>query len=254
MLSFAARRFTAALPALALFALLAAVTAEATGRGWAAALGAIAAALPLTVALTVPAVAMGSGIGALLGLSAGLRPRSPAGWAGVLLGGIGPALPAFLLAAVFAALMTDRSFTLVLAWTALAAAPAAQAARVARAALDGALDGTMSGTTNGGGAILAARGRGLGDRAVLWHHAVPLGLAPVAGGLRGAVTAVVAGAVAVESLFALPGAGRLFLETMRDGDAGTAVAALAGLCGLAVLLNAAGAVLHGWFDPRFRTA
>ena len=250
MLSFAARRFTAALPALALFALLAAVTAEATGRGWAAALGAMAAALPLTVALTVPALAMGTGIGALLGLSAGLRPRSPAGWAGVLLGGIGPALPAFLLAAVFATLMTDRSFTLLLAWTALAAAPAAQAARAARAALDGALDGTM----NGGGAILAARGRGLGDRAVLWHHAVPLGLAPVAGGLRGAVIAVVTAAVAVESLFALPGAGRLFLETMRAGDAGTAVAALAGLCGLTVLLNAAGAVLHGWFDPRFRTA
>nr|WP_281418421.1 ABC transporter permease subunit [Azospirillum soli] len=193
---------------------------------------------------------MGTGIGALLGLSAGLRPRSLAGWAGMLLGGIGPAVPAFLLAAVFAALMTDRSFTLVLAWTALAVAPAAQAARVARQALDGALDGNMI----DGGAIFAARGRGLSNKAVLWHHAVPLGLAPVAGGLRSPVITVVAGAVAVEGLFALPGAGRLFLETMRAGDAGTAVAALAGLCGLTVLLNAAGAVLHGWFDPRFRTA
>lgn len=245
MLSFAARRLAAAVPALLLFTLLAAVTAEATGRGWSEALGATAEALPMTAALTVPALVAGTGIGALLGLSAGLRPHSPAGWVGGLLGGIGPALPAFLLAAVFATLMKGASFTLVLAWTALAMAPAAQAARVARGALDGALDG---------GSILAARGRGLGDRAVLWHHAVPLGLAPVAGGLRSAVIATVTGAVAVEGLFVLPGAGRLFLETTRAGDTGTAVAALAGLCGLTVLLNAISAVLHGWFDPRFRTA
>ncbi|WP_448206406.1 ABC transporter permease subunit [Azospirillum sp. sgz302134] len=240
MLSFAVRRLAAAVPALLAFALIAAAV-KGLGNG----LGVVLAALPVTVALTLPALALGSGLGALFGLTASLRPRSPAGWAGHLLGWAGPALPAFLLAALFVTAFKDTPAPVAFAAMALALPPAAQAARLARGAFDDALDS---------GAVLAARARGLDDRAVLWRHAVPMGLAPVAGGLRSAAVATVTGAVAVESLFGLPGTGRLFLDAVRTGDAGASLAALAGLCGLAVLLSALGAVLHGWLDPRLRSA
>lgn len=247
MLSFAVRRLVAVVPTLLVFALCAALAAVASGPGWADTLLAALVGLPVTAVLVLPALALGTLTGALFGLTASLRPGSVAGRLGALLGGAGPALPAFLLAAAFATLARSGPATLVLAWTALTVPPAAQAARLAREALDAELSGA-----SGGGVILAARGRGLGDRMILWHHAVLLGVAAVGAGLRAAVAATVTGAVAVEGLFGLPGAGRLFLAGARAGDAGNAVAALAGLCGLAVLLGAAGAVLHGWLDPRAR--
>ncbi|MCW2238354.1 ABC transporter permease subunit [Azospirillum canadense] len=260
MLSFAARRLAAVVPALLLFALCAALAAAAYAPDWSGALRSALAGLPVTVVLVVPPLAAGTLLGALLGLTASLRPRSLCGRAGRTLGALGPALPAFLLAAVLAApfTMMGRSgwAALPLAWLALAVPPAAQAARLAREALDDELHGddVKDGLPRapGGVALLAARGRGLGERTVLWHHAVPLGVAAVVGGLRIAVVATVAGAVAAESLFDVPGAGRLFVTAARASDAGIAVPALAALCGLAVLLGAGAAVLHGWLDPRAR--
>lgn len=247
-----ARRIAAAAPALLLCALLAAVAAEATGGDWADALTNVGAALTVTAGLALPALAGGTAVGALFGLAAAVRPRSPAGWLGRMLGGVGPALPGFLLAALFATAGRGTAVApgpawvalawVALAWTALAVPPAAQAARLARDALGRALDGE---------AALAARGRGLDGRTVLWRHAVPQALVPVTGALGMGSVAAVTGAVAVESLFGLPGAGALLVAAARQAEAGPAVAALAGLCALTILLKALGAVARGWFDPRF---
>ncbi|MBP2293976.1 ABC transporter permease subunit [Azospirillum rugosum] len=263
MLSFALRRLAAVVPALLVFALCAALAAAAYAHDWSGALRAALVGLPVTGALVVPPLAAGTLLGALLGLAASLRPRSLAGGAGRTLGALGPGLPGFLLAAVFAAsfAMEGRSAlaALPLVWLALAVPPAAQTARLAREALDDELHGPSGDgfgdelpRAPGSVALMAARGRGLGERAVVWHHAVPLGVAAVAGGLRIAAVATVTGAVAAESLFGLPGAGRLFTTAASTGNAGTAIPALAALCGLAVLLGAGGAVLHGWLDPRAR--
>ncbi|MBK3777947.1 ABC transporter permease subunit [Azospirillum brasilense] len=237
MLSLVLRRFLAVVPALLGLALAAAMVAALAGPGWAPALGAVLAALPATLALVLPALVLGTGLGALFGAQ---RPAQ-----GAVLGGVGPAMPGFLLAAIFAAALVKAPFTLGLA--ALALPAAAQAATLAGRARAGAEDTVL----------LAARGRGMDGSALLWRLTLPLGLSAAAGGLRSAVAGTVIGAVAVESLFGqtgFSGAGRLFVEAARAGDAGMAVAALAGLCGLAVLLNALGGALHGCIDPRARMA
>ncbi|WP_211107376.1 ABC transporter permease subunit, partial [Azospirillum brasilense] len=155
---------------------------------------------------------------------------------------VGPAMPGFLLAAVFAATLAKAPVPLGLA--ALALPAAAQAATLAGRARAEAEDTIL----------LAARGRGVDGSALLWRLTLPLGLSAAMGGLRSAVAGTVTAAVAVESLLGGNGAGRLFVEAARAGDTGMAVAALAGLCGLALLLNALGGALHGWLDPRARTA
>lgn len=228
MLSLVLRRVLAVVPALLGLALAAAVVAALAGPGWTQALGAALAALPATLALVVPALALGTGVGALLGV----------------LGGVGPAMPGFLLAAVFAATLAKAPALLGLA--ALALPAAAQAATLARRARAGAEDTVL----------LAARGRGIDGSALLWRLTLPLGLSAAMGGLRSAVAGTVTAAVAVENLFGtgFSGAGRLFVEAARAGDTGMAVAALAGLCGLAVLLAALGGALHGRIDPRARMA
>ncbi|MGY0830171.1 ABC transporter permease subunit [Azospirillum argentinense] len=235
MLSLVLRRVLAVVPALLGLALAAAVVAALAGPGWTQALGAVLAALPTTLALVVPALALGTGLGALLGVLGG---------AGALLGGVGPAMPGFLLAAVFAATLTRAPVLLGLA--ALALPAAAQAATLAGRARAGAEDTVL----------LAARGRGIDGSALLWRLTLPLGLSAAMGGLRSAVAGTVTAAVAVENLFGtgFSGAGRLFVEAARAGDTGMAVAALAGLCGLAVLLGALGGALHGRIDPRARMA
>ncbi|TWA68713.1 osmoprotectant transport system permease protein [Azospirillum baldaniorum] len=235
MLRLVLRRVLAVVPALLGLALAAAVVAALAGPGWTQALGAVLAALPATLALVVPALALGTGIGALLGVLGG---------AGAVLGGVGPAMPGFLLAAVFAATLAKAPVLLGLA--ALALPAAAQAATLAGRARAGAEDTIL----------LAARGRGMDGSALLWRLTLPLGLSAAMGGLRSAVAGTVTAAVAVENLFGtgFSGAGRLFVEAARAGDTGMAVAALAGLCGLAVLLGALGGALHGRIDPRARMA
>ncbi|OYD80504.1 ABC transporter permease subunit [Azospirillum brasilense] len=235
MLSLVLRRVLAVVPALLGLALTAAVVAALAGPGWTQALGAALAALPATLALVLPALALGNGLGALLGVMGG---------AGAVLGGVGPAMPGFLLAAVFAATLAKAPVLLGLA--ALALPAAAQAATLAGRARAGAEDTVL----------LAARGRGMDGSALLWRLTLPLALSAAMGGLRSAVAGTVTAAVAVENLFGtgFSGVGRLFVEAARAGDAGMAVAAFAGLCGLAVLLGALGRALHGWIDPRARMA
>ncbi len=233
MLSLVLRRVAAAVPALLGLALAAAAVAALAGNGWAQALGTALSALPATLALVLQALALGTGLGALLGTMGGV---------GAALGGAGPAIPGFLLAAALAATSTKAPVLMGLA--ALALPAMAQAATLAGRARAGAEDTVL----------LAARGRGLNGPVLLWRFALPLGLSAAAGGLRSATAGTVTGAVAVESLFGRTGTGRLFVEAARAGDAGMAAAALAGLVGLAVLLNALGGALRGWIDPRARMA
>ncbi|RIV97565.1 hypothetical protein, partial [Azospirillum brasilense] len=68
MLSLVLRRVLAVVPALLGLALTAAVVAALAGPGWTQALGAVLAALPATLALVVPALVLGTGVGALLGV------------------------------------------------------------------------------------------------------------------------------------------------------------------------------------------
>ncbi|MBK4719046.1 ABC transporter permease subunit [Azospirillum sp. YIM DDC1] len=234
MLSLVLRRVLAVVPALLGLALAAAMVAALAGPGWAPALGAVLAALPATLALVLPALVLGTGLGALFGALGGAL--------GAVLGGVGPAMPGFLLAAIFAATLAKAPVLLGLA--ALTLPAAAQAATLAGRARAGAEDTVL----------LAARGRGMDGSALLWRLVLPLGLSAAMGGLRSAVAGTVTAAVAVESLFGHTGAGQLFVEAARAGDTGMAFAALAGMCGLTVLLGALGGALHGFIDPRARMA
>lgn len=228
-------------------ALPAALLPVATGMALAAALGAdpsgaafgLLTALAVTLLLILPALAVGTAVGTLAGAWAGLLPRSFAGWFGRLLGALGPLLPGFLLAALAATAVHDGASAAPLGWTALALPAACQAARLSRPAMDRALDG---------GVVRMVQGFGLDDRAVLRHHALPAAAVPVMGGFRNAVLAAVTGAVALESLLGLPGAGALLIDAARGGSA-AALPPLVALCGLAAFLTALGAVARDWLDP-----
>jgi peptide/nickel transport system permease protein len=97
-----------------------------------------------------------------------------------------------------------------------------------------------------------ARAKGLTNEQLLRRHALPNALLPLLTAFAGLLPTLVAGAVVVETVFALPGTGRLLAEavTMHDYPvvvAGVLFTALARLLALA-LADA----LSAWADPRIR--
>ncbi|KAA0574950.1 ABC transporter permease subunit [Azospirillum sp. B21] len=205
---------------------------------------ALLSGLAVTLLLTLPSLAVGTALGALAGSWAAVAPRSVGGLIGRFLAGAGPLLPGFLLAAVAALAVRAGASAAPLGWTALAIPAACQAARLSRPAMERALGAGLE-----GGAVRMARGLGLDERTVLRHHALPQAVAPVMGGLRAAVLAAVVGAVALESLLDLPGAGALMIDAARAGSAAGSLPALVALCGLTALLGALGLAARDWIDP-----
>jgi peptide/nickel transport system permease protein len=94
---------------------------------------------------------------------------------------------------------------LVLPLLALVVRPTAQIAQVVAGLLAGEL---------GRQYIVAARGKGLTERRVIWHHALRNVWAPVAHAVAGAVRLLVAELIVVEWLFGWPGLGFLMAATL----------------------------------------
>ena len=97
-----------------------------------------------------------------------------------------------------------------------------------------------------------ARAKGLSEPAVIRHHALRNALLPAITEFTELLPALVAGAVVVEVVFALPGMGRLLAEAAATRDYPVLVGGvlLTGAARLLALLLAD--VLYLWADPRIR--
>lgn len=100
--------------------------------------------------------------------------------------------------------------------------------------------------------LLAAAARGLSRRRILWRHALPVALKPVAALYGILVGHLLSGSFAVEIVTAWPGLGRLTYDAMRARD----VYLVAGCAAAGSLVLAAGAILSDLLvavvDPRVR--
>ncbi len=97
-----------------------------------------------------------------------------------------------------------------------------------------------------------ARAKGLGTRAVLFHHVLRNALIPFITLLGATVPALFGGAVITEQIFAYPGMGQLFWQSAVDRDYATllGMTVITGL--LVVLGNLLADVLYAVVDPRVR--
>ncbi len=66
--------------------------------------------------------------------------------------------------------------------------------------------------------IRTARAKGLSERAVILKHALRNAILPLMVGLGGFLSAFVAGSIVIESVFGLPGMGRLMIEALNSRD------------------------------------
>ena len=216
----------------------------------------IARGLPLSATLGLCAVALAliSGIPAGIATAQWRGPGADLALAAV--GGLGVALPSFvigpLLALVFgvhlrwlpvAGWQPGAPRYLLLPVLTLALPLAVALARLTRASLLEVLRTPF---------IRSARARGLGEARVLWHHALRPALLPVVSYLGPAIAFVVTGSLVVEAVFGLPGTGRYLVQGAIDRDYPLVMGMVIVYGALTLLLNLLADLACGWLDPGVR--
>jgi peptide/nickel transport system permease protein len=100
--------------------------------------------------------------------------------------------------------------------------------------------------------VRTARAKGLRERTVTMKHALRNALIPLVTVAALNFGAVLGGVVVTETIFAWPGMGKLFLDSLIRGELYTLMAWLMVTAVLVVLFNLLADVLYGVLDPRIR--
>ncbi|MAF61270.1 MULTISPECIES: ABC transporter permease subunit [Pseudomonadota] len=219
----------------------------------------IADSLPVSLTLGGLAIVLALALGLAAGTVAALR---PGGWADetlMLAATIVTALPSFvtgpLLALVFGLWLGllpvgglgDGLLSAPQYWimpvVALALPVAGAIAKLARAGLAAALAQEH---------VRTARARGLGTGAIIARHALRPALVPVVSYLGPAAAGLLTGAVVIETVFALPGLGRYFVQGALNRDYPLIMAVILLYAALIIAFNLLADLLYGWLDPRSR--
>lgn len=228
------------------------------GRSWRTgqpALDLVLTRLGATLLLTATAFGLAMLVAIPLGVLAGAGRFRPIGWLASGIGVFGQALPAFWLGTVLILAFSVRfgwlpssgrsgASSLILPAVALAAFPAATSMRIVRVSVAEAIRMDY---------VRTAQAKGVPESMVLWRHVARNAILPaiayagVAGGF------LVAGAVAVESVFAWPGIGQLALQSVASRDLPVIQAFVAVVAVLIVLANLTSDLIAMVADPRLRS-
>jgi len=219
--------------------------------------------LPVTLELTLLAALAAALIGVPLGLlGGGGRRGGAADRASLAVGLLGVSLPDFwlgimliLLVSLGTGLLPSSGFVpftesplenlqhLILPAITLAASRAAVLGRLTRAAV---LDTVRRGF------VQYARAKGLAERAVLFRHVLPNAAIPIVTVLGLQTGYMLGGAIVVETIFTLPGVGRMTLDAVLERNYPVVQGTLLVIGAMFMLVNLLTDILYGVIDPRVR--
>ena len=100
--------------------------------------------------------------------------------------------------------------------------------------------------------IRTARAKGQVERKILFRHALKNAAAPIVTVVGIGVALLIGGVVVTESVFAIPGLGRLTVDAVLARDYPTIQAVILLFSGVYVLVNLAVDLAYSLFDPRIR--
>ncbi len=100
--------------------------------------------------------------------------------------------------------------------------------------------------------VRTAWAKGLAGRIVVYKHALKNALIPVVTIVGGQLGTLLAGTVVVETIFALPGMGRLTVEAILFRDYPVVQTNVMLVAGILVTLNLVVDLTYAWLDPRIR--
>jgi peptide/nickel transport system permease protein len=100
--------------------------------------------------------------------------------------------------------------------------------------------------------IRTARAKGQTERGVMTEHALRNAAVPIVTIIGVSITMLISGVVVTESVFNIPGLGRLMLEAVQARDYTIIQAVILLFSVIYVLINLSVDLLYGLFDPRIR--
>lgn len=102
--------------------------------------------------------------------------------------------------------------------------------------------------------ILTARAKGLSNFQVIWRHQIRNSILPIITTMGPRVAAVLTGTFVLERIFAIPGMGKFYVQSINDLDY-TMVLGMTAFYGLfLVIANLAVDIIYGYVDPRIKLA
>ena len=218
--------------------------------------------LPVTVELTLLAAACAALLGVPVGLLAGARRHGAADRASLALGLLGISIPDFWLGIMLiltfslaAGLLPSSGFVpfgedallnlqyLALPALTLSLSRAAALSRLTRAAVMDVVHRPF---------VQFARAKGLGEKAILVRHVLPNAAIPIVTVIGLQVGYMLGGAIVVETIFALPGLGRMTLDAVLERNYPVVQSGLRVVGAMFMLVNLVTDMLYGLLDPRLR--
>lgn len=97
-----------------------------------------------------------------------------------------------------------------------------------------------------------AAAKGLSFRTILFKHGLKNAMIPVVTILALSLPGVLGGAIITETIFAWPGAGRLFINALTQSDLALLMGYLIMVAFLVVFSNLLADVVYAWLDPRVK--
>jgi oligopeptide transport system permease protein len=222
--------------------------------------------MEVSVQLGIATFLFASIFGLSLGAAAALNQNGIGDYTGVFLATIGAALPSFVLAPIlqivfavelgwFTVLSSDYGFTqwltgdfsnwdqVVLPTLALGFLSMAFIARITRAAMLEVLRQDY---------IRTARSKGLRDFMVVFRHAAKNAMIPVLTILGPIFAGLIVGSFIVETAFAIPGLGRLFVTSVISRDYGLIMGVTIFFTVIIAVVNLIVDIMYAAVDPRIR--
>ncbi len=210
--------------------------------------------LPKTAALGLVAFLIAVLVGIPLGMAASLKHNSTIDYISVVFSTIFASIPGFVLGILLIIVVSVKlhlvptggwgsARQIILPAFALAALPAAYISRVTRAAMLDVMRQDYART---------ARAKGLSERVVLVRHIFRNAMIPVMTIAGPELAALVTGSFIIESVFSIPGVGRLFVQGVFQRDYGLIMGAVLFYAAAIAFINLAVDILYAVVDPRIR--
>jgi oligopeptide transport system permease protein len=195
-------------------------------------------------------------VGITLGTIAALKQNSEFDYGSMAFSMLGISVPSFVLGPILVLILSlwlyllpparwggFFSLHLVLPVITLSAVYAAYIARLTRAGMLEVLRSDY---------IRTARAKGLSERTIVLRHALRGALMPVISFTGPALAALLAGTVIVEKVFALPGLGNVFIQSVLNRDEPLTLGIVAFVSILIMFFNLLVDISYAFLDPRIR--
>ncbi len=210
--------------------------------------------LPASMSLGMYALLVASGIGIPLGVLAALRANSMTDYVGMGVAVLGVSLPIIVMGPLLRYIVgVELGWLPPTGWGepkniplpafALGFSNSAILARLTRASLLQVLNEDY---------IRTARAKGLREHTTIWRHAMKNAMIPVVTVLGPLFAFLVTGTVVTEQVFAIPGMGKFFIQSVTNRDYSVIMGTILLFSSFLVMANFVVDLVYAMLDPRIR--